>query len=91
MIRVNSRHSFKYKCLERPGLNLKQGEWNTVKIGHEKYLNKCKRVHFKNIAVETKAWISIIFNWKMLYRVQFVSKCKSKSTKRTLHQHRVSL
>ena len=36
-------------------MTLKQGEWNIVKMGHEKFLKKCKRVHFKDITVETKA------------------------------------
>ena len=44
-----------HEFLERSSLILKQSEWNIVKMGTEKFLNKCKRVHFKNIAVESKA------------------------------------
>ena len=40
--------------LERTGLILKQAEWNIIQMGNDKFLNKCKRVHFKNIAIESK-------------------------------------
>ena len=43
--------------LERSSLILKQAEWNIVKMGNDKFLNKCKRVHLKNLAVESKAWV----------------------------------
>ena len=48
---VRSKTSF----LERSSLILKQAEWNIVKMGNEKFLNKCKRVHLNNLAVESKA------------------------------------
>ena len=41
--------------LERTGLILKQAEWNIIQMGNDKFLNKCKRVHFHNIAIESKA------------------------------------
>lgn len=40
---------------ERTSLIIKQAEWNIIRMGNEKFLNKCKRVHFRNIAVETEA------------------------------------
>ena len=45
--------------LEKTSLILKQAEWNIIKMGNDKFLNKCKRVHFKNIAIESK-----LGNWK---------------------------
>ena len=45
--------------LEKTSLILKQAEWNIIKMGNDKFLNKCKRVHFKNIAIESK-----VGNWK---------------------------
>ena len=34
---------------------MKQSEWNIIQMGNDKFLNKCKRVHFHNIAIESKA------------------------------------
>ena len=38
---------------ERNGLTLKQGEWNILQMGTQKYLTNCKRLRFKNIYLET--------------------------------------
>lgn len=35
-------------------LALKQSEWNIVVMGNNKYKNQCKRVHFKNVVIETQ-------------------------------------
>ena len=37
-----------------PTLALKQSEWNVVVMGNNKYKNQCKRVHFKNVVIETQ-------------------------------------
>ena len=44
-------------------MTLKQGEWNRVRLGHDKFKNKCKRVHIKDISVETKVedFIPVIY------------------------------
>jgi len=37
----------------RQGLELVQGEWNILKMGHPKYIGQCKMVRFKTIYIES--------------------------------------
>ena len=63
--RLVSVSSIKTLFSVRQGMQLVQGEWNLLKMGHPKYIGQCKMVRFKTIYIEsldTSASIPLMTN-----------------------------